>query len=172
MNRVNLITLILFLFASTAAAQEEDIVKIIDDLTIEWDNGAEKLSTYEGLKEYCRVKPYRDRTIKLLNNIHHYDTVLFQIVTEKFEMEKDPEAKATIDDIETLEVDYTTKSFLVFLREECQESNFIENNLGRAGGEEYKQEVAALEEELKKYIDAITRQIDLIDDHVHHLNGL
>lgn len=29
-----------------------------------------------------------------------------------------------------------------------------------------------LEKELKKYVKEITRQIDLVDEHVHHLKGL
>lgn len=172
MKKINFLIIPFCFIFFNATAQDEDIVKIIDDLTIEWDTGAEKLGTYDGLKEYCRIKPYRDKTIKLLDKIHHYDTVLFQIVTSKYDTDKDPEAKATIADIETLEVDYTTRSFLVFLRQECQEYNYIENNLGRSKGEEYEKDVKALEDELGKYIAAITKRIDTIDEHVHHLKDL
>lgn len=156
-----------------AFAQEEgeDIVKIIDDLTLEWDEGAEQLRTYESLKEYCRIKPYRDRTIKLLNQIHHYDTVLYMIVTEKFDANKDPEAEATLKDIDKLEIEYTTASFKKFLHKECNTVNEIENNVP-ASSAQYGREVKALEKELKKFVDAITAQIDLIDEHVHHLEGL
>lgn len=171
---LSLMLLLTFCAVHIVAAQDEqeNIVQIIDDLTIQWDEGAEKLESYEGLRDYCRVKPYRDKTRKLLDQIHHYDTVLYLIVQEKYAVDSDPEAKATIDDIETLEIDYTTKSFIVFLREECQEFNYVENNLGRAKGEEYDEEVKAIEEELGKYIKAITKQVDTIDEHVHHLKGL
>ena len=165
----------LFLFtANVASAQDEreNIVEIIDDLTIRWDTGAEKLATYDGLKDYCQTQVYRVKTRKLLDQIHHYDTVLYQIVIEKYEADSDAEAKATIDDIEKLETDYTTQSFLVFLREECQEYNAVESNLGRAGGKAYEKEVHAIEKELAKYIRAITKQVDTIDEHVHHLSGL
>ncbi len=167
--------ILLFLCAAlpmSAQDDRENIVQIIDDLTIQWDEGAEKLESYEGLRDYCRVKPYRDKTKKLLDQIHHYDTVLYLIVQEKYAVDSDPEAKATIDDIETLETDYTTKSFIIFLREECQEFNYVENNLGSAKGEEYEEEVRTIEEELGKYIKAITKQVDTIDEHVHHLKGL
>ena len=165
---------LLFGAASTLVAQDEkeNIVQIIDELTLQWDNGAEKLGTYDGLRDYCRVKPYRDKTRKLLDNIHHYDTVLYLIVKEKYAVDSDPEAKATIDDIETLETDYTTKSFLVFLREECQDYNEVESNLGSAKGKEYEKERNRVEKELSKYIKAITKQVDTIDEHVHHLKGL
>ncbi len=153
------------------AQDEENIVKIIDDLTIEWDNGAEKMKTYTSLKDYCRIKPYRDKTIKLLDQIHHYDTVLYFIVQEKFNASNDAEAEATIKDINTLELDYTTASFKKFLHKECNTINEIENNL-KEGSAEYKKEVKALEKELAKYIKAITAQIDVIDEHVHHLEGL
>lgn len=170
----SLACLIFLLLSQPALAQDdaEKIVEIIDELTVQWDDGAEKLATYEGLRDYCRVKPYRDKTKELLDQIHHYDTVLYMIVTEKYAVDSDPEAKATIDDIETLEVEYTTKSFIVFLREECQEFNYVENNLGRSKGEEYEEEVKTIESELGKYIDAITEQVDTIDEHVHHLKGL
>lgn len=170
----SLVLLLMFFTVHTLSAQDEseNIVQIIDDLTIQWDEGAEKLDSYEGLRDYCRIKPYRDKTMKLLDQIHHYDTVLYLIVKEKYAVDSDPEAKATIDDIETLETDYTTKSFIVFLREECQEFNYVENNLGKAKGEEYEEEVKTIEKELDKYIKAITKQVDTIDEHVHHLKGL
>lgn len=174
-SRLQIIVLCLLLLAGlTAKAQDEteNIVQIIDELTLQWDGGAEKLATYDGLREYCRNKVYREKTRKLLDRIHHYDTVLYQIVTKKYSVDSDPEAKATIDDIEKLETDYTTKSFLIFLREECQEFNTVENNLGRSKGKEYEKEVAHIEKELGKYIKAITKQVDTIDDHVHHLKGL
>lgn len=151
---------------------QNDIIKIIDDLTAQWDAEAVTMKTYEGFKKYCRTSTYRINTTDLLNRIHHYDTTLFNIVNDKYNAEKDKEAKATIDDIVTLETEYTTKSFLRFLHTECDEVNYIENNLARQGGEEFETEVGILEEELKKYVDEITRQIDLIDKHVHHLKDL
>ncbi|MBV6647455.1 MAG: hypothetical protein KI790_18495 [Cyclobacteriaceae bacterium] len=159
-------------FSHLAMSQDEDIVAIIDDLTAKWDAEALKMKTYDGLKDYCKIKPYRDKTVKLLNKIHHYDTTLYEIVTSKYDTNKDSEAKATIDDIETLEIQYTTKLFLKFLHQECNRFNEIENNLKRKGGSEYEKEVKALEKELSKYVLAITKRIDVIDEHVHHLKGL
>ena len=161
------------LTAFMAVAQEEsdsEVVKTIDNLRYTWDEEALNLETYKVLAEFCGNSPYRKKIIQMLDDIHHYDTLLYGIVTRKFNEDSDPEAKATIDDIETLEVDYTTKSFRRFIHKECNTYNEIENNLGAAGGKEYEKEVNALEEELKKYVIAITRRIDVIDEHVHHLH--
>ncbi len=174
MKKFTIIALALFglSFCSLAQEEEEDIVKIIDDLTIRWDAEAVKLETYNGLKDYCQIKPYRDQTIELLNLIHHYDTSLYMIVKKKYDTSEDAEAKATLDDIVTVETIYTTPSFLKFLHKECGTLNGIENNLAKKGGKEYKKEVKALEKELFKYVEGITRRIDLIDEHVHHLKEL
>lgn len=161
--------LLMFACVMTSYAQEEDIVKIIDDLTLEWDESAIKLETYEGLTKYCRDRSYRDNTILLLNQIHHYDSSLYKIVKEKFGTTGDEEAKATLDDIETLEMDYATKRFLSFLRKECMALNDNERNKNMSGYDEMVQE---LEAELIEYVEAITRQIDTVDEHVHHLKGL
>ncbi|WP_420578390.1 hypothetical protein [Ekhidna sp.] len=160
----------LFVLSTYSQESEAEVVKAVDDLTINWDNEAEKLQTYEGLGSFCGNSIYRKKIIGMLDEIHHYDTLLYGIVTRKFEKNQDPEAKATLDDIETLESDYTTKSFRRFIHQECNTYNEIENNLGREKGSEYKKEVKALEDELKKYVIEITKQIDLIDEHVHHLH--
>ncbi len=167
-----LLASVLCLFTTITFSQENeaDIVKAIDDLTINWDNEAKTLQTYEGLGSFCGESQYRKKIISMLDEIHHYDTLLYGIVTRKFNANGDKEAKATLDDIETLEVDYTTKSFRRFIHKECNTYNEIENNLGREKGAEYKAEVKTLETELKKYVKEITKQIDLIDEHVHHLH--
>ncbi|GAB4229109.1 MAG: hypothetical protein Tsb0034_00630 [Ekhidna sp.] len=163
--------LLAFLISLSVFSQEsKEIIKIIDELRYSWDDEAEKLETYEGLGEFCGNSVYRKKIIGMLDDIHHYDTLLYGIVTRKFDKTEDAEAKATLDDIETLEVDYTTKSFRRFIHKECNTYNEIENNLSREGGVEYKKEVKTLEAELKKYVKEITKQIDIIDEHVHHLH--
>ena len=171
MKSTTIISLLLLLSISVyAQEQETEVVKAVDDLRYTWDDEAEKLQTYEGLGSFCGQSVYRKKIIGMLDQIHHYDTLLYGIVTRKFTENKDSEAKATLDDIETLESDYTTKSFRRFIHQECNTYNEIENNLGREKGPEYKKEVKVLEDELKKYVKEITKQIDLIDEHVHHLH--
>ncbi|MEQ8906788.1 hypothetical protein [Ekhidna sp.] len=161
---------LLALSLATYAQEEAEVVKAVDDLTIKWDIEAEKLQTYEGLGSFCGESVYRKEIIGMLDEIHHYDTLLYGIVTRKFADNQDPEAKETLDDIQTLESEYTTKAFRRFIHKECNTYNEIENNLGRAKGPEYEEEVKALEDELKKYVIEVTKQIDLIDEHIHHLH--
>lgn len=152
-----------------AQESEKNIIEIIDDLTVQWDEEAKELETYNGLQKYCRDKAYRDNTVLLLNTIHHYDSSLYKIVTDKYANNQDPEAKATLDDIETLELDYATKRFLNFLRRECMTFNDNENNKNIEG---YDEMVAEIEAEMVDYVEAITKQIDMVDEHVHHLKDL
>ena len=169
------IFLFLALFISTIGfcqSQKKDIVKIIDDLPQRWDNVADGLETYGGFKKFCRTRDFRVNTIDLLNQIHHYDTILYQTVSEKYKSDNDPEAKATLDDIDVVEVDYSTASFLDFLHAECGDINDINRNFSREEGEEFEIEKERIENELEKYVESITQRIDNIDEHIHHLKKL
>lgn len=170
MKLTSLILLLCISVLAQAQESETQIAKTIDDLRYTWDDEAKSLQTYKGLGQFCGESVYRNKIIQLLDDIHHYDTLLYGIVKKKYRSSQDPEAKATIDDINTLEVDYTTKAFKRFVHKECNTYNEIENNLGAAKGEEYEQEVKALEDELSKYVASITKRIDIIDEHVHHLH--
>lgn len=163
-----LVTLYLITFSFFVNAQEENIVTIIDDLTMEWDKQAERLEKYTGLKYYCTGEQYRKKTIGLLDKIHHYDTLLYGIVTRKYADSKDREAEVTLKDIVTVEAEYTTKNFKEFLKLECEGYAEIEENYTRSDSKYYK-EVEKLEKELSKYVITITQRIDLIDEHIHHL---
>lgn len=172
MKRITLLTIVIFLFSAGASAQESSIVKTIDSLTLIWDKEALILETYDGMKEYCTNGQHRRNTINLVRVIHHYDSVLYKTVTQKYDESQDAEAYATLKDIEKLEKDYTTKNFLDFIHTECSVFNEIEKNYGRSKGKKYEKEVEKMEKELVKYVEAITGQIDVIDEHVHHLESL
>ena len=150
-------------------AQNEDIVAIVDDLTIKWDRQALQLETYTGLKYYCTSEKYRVNTIELLDKIHHYDTLLYGIVTRKYADTKDKEAEATLKDIIELEEEYTTANFKAFLEKECVDFTTVEENYTKEDSQYYK-EVGKLEKEMAKYVISITTRIDLIDEHIHHLD--
>ncbi len=163
------LAIILLIFCSVAVhAQDENIVAIVDDLTMKWDKQAETLQKYTGLRYYCTAEVYRTNTTELLDEIHHYDTLLYGIVTRKYADSKDKEAEATLKDIITVEADYTTKSFKEFLQKECDGYTEIEENYKNKGSKYYK-EIEKLEKELSKYVITITQRIDLIDEHIHHL---
>lgn len=160
---ISLLSLSIFTYS------QEDIVAIIDDLTVKWDKQAESLEKYSGMKYYCTSEIYQDKTIGLLDKIHHYDTLLYTIVAEKYENVKDKEAQATLKDILTVETDYTTPNFKAFLKEECVRFTEIEEKYSKESGSEYYKEVEKLEKELSKYVINVTKRIDLIDEHIHHL---
>lgn len=167
MKRLFAISFILLSFL--CHAQDEDIVATIDDLTIKWDKQAESLQKYSGMKYYCTSEKYRESTIDLLDRIHHYDTVLYNIVSEKYKDVKDKEATATLKDILTVETDYTTPNFKAFLKDECARFAEIEEKYDKSSGSPYFKEIEKLEKELAKYVINVTKRIDLIDEHVHHL---
>ncbi|MEP5612572.1 MAG: hypothetical protein ABJP45_10000 [Cyclobacteriaceae bacterium] len=164
----HLLILCLFVCSLGATAQDEDIVTVIDDLTAQWDKQALSLGRYTGLKYYCTADQYRDKIVDLLDDIHHYDTLLYGIVTRKYADSKDKEAEATLKDIITVEADYTTKNFKLFLQKECEDFTEIEEGKGSSGSKYYK-EIEKLEKELSKYVVTVTERIDLIDEHIHHL---
>lgn len=160
------------LLSFTSMGQQKDIVTIIDDLTVKWDYHATTIRTYKGMGHCCSDQNFRLDLIDLLNTIHHYDTSLYQIVSTKYEADKNKEAKATLEDIEKLEQDYATAAFLKFLHQECDLYNATENNYALSGGKEYQKTLKNMEKEIGKYVKAITYQIDIIDAHVHHLRDL
>lgn len=153
---------------SGSYAQDGDIVKVMDELRTNWDTRAAFLQSYDDLKNLCRNRDFRGDLIGLLDQIHHYDTTLYNTVKVKYADNPDAEAKATLNDIEKLERDYATQGFKTFVRSECGEYNMVENSFGKQG-DEYEAEKKRVELELLKYVGSITRQIDLIDEHAHHL---
>ena len=107
--------LLLLLALAIHAQQKENIVEIIDDLTVRWDQGAINLKTYQGIQEFCLDAAYQAETVELLDEIHHWDTTLYFIVQRKFDIHKDKEAAETLKDIERLETEYSTITFKKFI---------------------------------------------------------
>ncbi|MFY0599923.1 MAG: hypothetical protein JXR03_09655 [Cyclobacteriaceae bacterium] len=165
-------SLMLLLVVPSFSQESGNIVQIIDNLTVKWDYQSTTIRSYKGFGRCCTDAEFKTELIGLLNSIHHYDTTLYQIVTSKFEASKDKEAKATLDDIELLESEYATAAFLDFLQVECDEYKKIEDEFAQNGGAEYQKSLKHMDKEIAKYVKSITHQIDIIDEHVHHLHGL
>lgn len=149
---------------------EVDIVSVIDDLTVRWDETAIKMKNYQGIQEFCLTEEYRKATINLLDNIHHWDTSLYFIVKEKFDINKDKEAEATLRDIEKLETEYSTANFKKFITDECDMLKVIHESFDQETVKQYEKDIRKFEKELVKYLNSITYRIDIIDEHIHHLN--
>lgn len=166
------LTLLLF-FSLNIHAQKKsniDIVSVIDDLTIRWDETAIRMKNYQGIQEFCLTEEFRNETNNLLDNIHHWDTTLYFVVQEKFDTNSDKEAAATLKDIEKLEVEYSTANFKKFITEECSTLKTIQEGFDEATVRQYEKDIRKFEKELYKYLVNITDRIDIIDEHIHHLD--
>ena len=150
------------------AQDEDELLMKVDDLRYRWDDEALNLETFVGMENFCHVKKYKKEVTLLLNSIHHFDTLLFGIVTEKFNQTADLQAQEALKDILLVESEYTTLNFLEFLELECSKVVKIEKIQAKKT-KEIDAKTAALEKELIRYIDSVTERIDLIDENVHHL---
>ena len=135
-----------------------------------WDETAIRLKNYQGIQEFCLTEKLRTETIKLLDDIHHWDTTLYFIVKEKFDTNQDQEAAATLVDIEKLESEYSTANFKVFISDECSMLKVIQDSFDQQTVKQYEKDIRKFEKELVKYLNSITYRIDIIDEHIHHLN--
>ncbi|MEO9868854.1 hypothetical protein [Ekhidna sp.] len=157
-----------------AYPQEERLDEKIDKITYDWDLEADKLSTYEGLQFLCTDTDYRSKILTLLDDIHHYDTVLYGVLLKISKTSDDKEVKKTLKDIKKFEDEYNTQSFVHFMNEECQVQREIERNseetANDVGINSYSGQVYLLETELYKYVKHVTARVDKIRIHVHHLS--
>jgi hypothetical protein len=171
MKLVKKLVLVYFITSGLISVAQESrfIVSVIDELTVQWDESAIKLRTYQDIQNFCARGLYREQTFALLDTIHHWDTTLYFVVQSKYSDNEDEEAKATLRDIETLETDYTTEKFKHFITDECNSTKMIEGDFYSETPKAYEKGVRKFEKELNKYITSITRRIDIIDEHIHHL---
>ena len=167
-NIVLIFTCICCLSISVYAQDESDVLMTIDDLRYQWDDEAVNLESFEGMEKFCHEKKYKKEITDLLNSIHHYDTLLYGIVTEKYSQTEDLQAKEALNDILLVESEFTTLNFLDFLEEECVKVVKVEKNI-KKHDDDVDSKIRKLEKELFKYIDSVTERIDLIDENVHHL---
>ncbi len=172
----NLFLLIALVGFFVAAGQEtkESLGKKIDELTYAWDLEADNLDDYDGMSKFCFEEEYRYEVITMLKDIHHYDSVLLHRLERASRFSHDKEIKKTLKDIEKFEQEYSMKEFIQFLYDECLGIAEIEKNrddlLDEIGEESYDGRRYILETELAKYIHHITKRVDLVREHVHHLH--
>ncbi|MEP1032572.1 hypothetical protein [Ekhidna sp.] len=166
-----------FILISVSLFGQEDEKRLdekIDEITYDWDLEADKLSSYEGLQELCADENYRTKIISLLDDIHHYDTVLYNVLTKLSRTSEDKEIKKTLKDIKKFESEYDSKSFVHFMNEECKAMREIEKEADETANDvginSYSGQVYILETELFKYVKHVTARVDKIRLHVHHLS--
>ncbi len=164
----------LVLSISIFGQEGETIGKTIDDLTYAWDLESTKLDKYDGFRKFCGDAAYRGEIIEILNNIHHYDSILYDRLSQTQRFKHSKEIAKTLKDIRKFEKEYDMKSFLTFLKDECVGVNDIEKHkkdlVDEIGQESYDGRKYILITEIAKYIHHITKRVDLLREHVHHLH--
>ncbi len=161
---------------STSLAQEQSstIGQEIDEITFNWDIEAKNLNDYDGLTQFCKDVDYRTNIISLLNQIHHYDSVLYDRLVKAQRFNHDKEIEKTLKEISKFEDKYSMKSFIHFLHEECVAQKDIEKNSidskNDFGTNSYEGQIYIVETELNKFIKHITKRVDHVREHVHHLH--
>lgn len=175
--KTQIICVLLATISITGFGQESADARLdekIDQITYDWDLEADKLSSYEGLQNLCADENYRIRIFKLLEDIHHYDTVLYGVLVKLSKKSKDREIDKTLKDIKKFEEEYDTKSFVHFMNEECKAMVEIEKSAeatrNEVGANSYSGQIYLLETELYKYVKHVTDRVDKIRQHVHHLS--
>ncbi len=171
------IVILITIITLNVAAQDDEgrLDERIDDVTYEWDLEADKLATYEGLLFVCSNQEYRQKIIGLLNEVHHLDSVLYDVLLKLSRTSSDKEIKKTLKDIKKFEEDYDTKGFIHFMNSECKAAREIEKTAAdtrnEVGESSYSGQVYILETELFKYVKHVTQRVDKIRLHVHHLSS-
>ncbi|MEQ8474439.1 MAG: hypothetical protein RIC35_24795 [Marinoscillum sp.] len=165
---------LLLIMSTSIYAQENTLGSAIDDLTYKWDGEARNLNSYEGLSKFCDDKEYRVEIIDLLNEIHHYDSVLYDRLVAAQRFKKDKEIEKTLDEIAKFEKKYSMQTFIHFLHEECISRNEIEKHSDESrndiGANSYDGQIYIIETELNKFIKHITKRVDHLRKHVHHMH--
>ena len=180
MDRLIYILVSFFFVVSTTPSSSQEgegdgrLDEKIDELTYRWDLEADKLSSYEGLVDLCTDDIYRQDIFQLLRDIHHYDTVLYDVLTDLSRRSSDREISKTLKDIKKFEEEYDTESFIRFMSEECKAMIDIEKHAddtkNEVGYTSYSSQVYILETELFQYVKHVTNRVDKIRQHVHHLS--
>ena len=155
-------------------AQTETLGESIDRISYDWDSEAVQLERYSGLSQFCNEVEYRTKIIDLMNEMHHYDSVLYEKAKIAQTRSKDKEIEKLIKDIEGFEGKYSFKNFIHFLKQECDGLKKLEKqseDLSTAMGEEsYDGQIYVIEVEMQRYVKHLPRRVDNIRKHVHHLN--
>lgn len=157
----------------TVQAQEETLGEKITELSSNWDLTVVNLNSYSGLSKFCKDQTYRSEIITLLGDIHHYDSVLYDRLVKASRVSDDKEIKKALDQIKKFEENYSMKTFIHFLHDECRGRSELERNANdsraNTGDESYDSQVYLIEIELNKFIKQITKRVDHVKKHVEHL---
>ncbi|MEQ9424840.1 MAG: hypothetical protein RJQ09_10505 [Cyclobacteriaceae bacterium] len=168
----SLILLILFLSSSSKAQYADDIEKEHNILTYQWLFVSEGTKSYEGIAEYCLKPEYKAYTIEVLENLHHYESIVLDMIKyprPEISLSKKSRQKV-VDDITAFKAEYDVESVVSFLDETCELRYQLESNKkakrSKFGGNSYKGKSYMIETGLRRYLKNIDKRIMAIDNHV------
>ena len=175
MNRILFVlTACLLSFGSFAQTDSTSLLAHIDEVTTKWNEISTDMSKYRGLQEYCRNRNYKAVVLETLNNIHHYDTVIYNVLVKKKRFSDNKEIEHALKDIKKFETKYHPKKLVSFLHEECKFRRDIEKDKKESkssfGSDSYDGQITILETELGKYVKHVTKLVAHINKHSHHLH--
>lgn len=158
----------------TSFSQAQMIEEEFDALTAEWLEISEELKTYNGLGRFCKSKEFRETSLSVLRQLHHYDSLVLEVLLNTDESElgvSHREYKHTLKDIEKFEEEYGIKVFIAFLKEGCVTWKELEKNretlVKESGMYSYDGQLLVLETQLEMFLKHIDKKVIAIDEHIH-----
>jgi hypothetical protein len=179
--KVFLTLLILHLSTASYAQMDEgarlpSIPETFDLLTSRWLSLSEQITTYEGLGQFCDDVTFRTRTIETLNFIHHYDSVVMNMLLDPTQTANlsHKQFKKSLNELQKFEEKYSSANFLRHLKHNCGMYRDLEREKkslkGNSGMYSYDGQVLLIESDIQKYIKHIDKRIQSIDEHVRLLD--
>ncbi len=174
MNKVYVIACLTIFLCGTTQLSAQNVLASLDETTFSWDLLGSELQTYEGLKKYCNDDKYKQEVLQTLEHLHHYDTIIYNVLVKKYRIHKSREIHKTLEEIKLFETEYSPQKFAKFLAAECKEERFIEHHkketIHEIGAESYDGQIQILENQLFRYVKHVTKIVDHIKDNAHHLH--
>jgi len=169
-------SLVLFSLASRAQSGGVSIEKEYDVLTERWLEVSKELKNYAGLSGFCVQADFRNHTVGILKQLHHYDSVVLEFLHDPATeiLIGHHEYKVVMHEIQSFETKYGIKSFIEFLRESCVTRNDLEKNKKtlelESGMYSYDGQIAVLEADITKFLHHIDKRVVSIDKHLHRIH--
>lgn len=174
MNKIIAVLCLSALLLCSSHVRAQSLLASLDQTTFNWDLLSSELQTYEGLKKYCNDDEFKKEVLNTLENLHHYDTIIYNVLVKKFRVHKTKEIEKTLEEIKLFETEYSPEKFIYFLGKECKEERYIEHHkketIHEIGAESYDGQIAILENQLFRYVKHVTKIVDHIKDNAHHLH--
>ena len=174
---MRLIIFFLFAFAtinSYATNPTNTLGRKIILLSTSWEKESKKLIEYHGLTGFCSDPEFRSVVYELLNEIHYYHALLYKELLETSDQHDQKKLRKVLTEMEIIEKDYAIESFNDFFRERCMDQRTLEKNSKQYksgfGVHSYHGKIYVMEEELRRYIDKLSKRIGRVKRHVKHLN--